>query len=663
MAFSDTSIKFTVDDSTLLVGLTGIQKAVEGVGARMAAAASGANQNLEKHASLVDTLKTNWVAFSAAAVGAWMAVNKAMEIIELGAKAEQTAESFKMVADSSGIASDALLANLQRASAGTVADSDLMQSAVRGMVLGLNDQQLVKIMENARIAARYAGTDVQTAFEGISNAIGTDLPRALKQYGAITREETKLLEEGFTGAARQTELFAVAMANLDVNTAKFGVAAGNAAERVQKFHAIAKEAAEAGGSLLMWVPKIGLAGAEGFEALLTKMAASTVRAVGAEETYKTLMSVHDEMVKRGLGSLGLQMAAEKAADAASDVGTRAKLKQAQDVLAAEEAKLKAAARAKMTAEALAKYDEEEAKREDTLRKARFEAELQRQENVRKALEETFNARKVLGQTSLADDIAELNRRANLFPSGSPEQIKAKSDVAKATMEMTDQIFEHEKTMGMQSLQDEINFQKGKLAAAVANSPLRMKVEEDIYKKEQELRDKSLSAALGKIGKAADRLKAKGVENASAFDVQREVALMDQEEGKAAGGFAGWAKSGTRVMSLDDIRTGGAAFAADIQTKREGLGPFGRMLAQAVAPDSSRSGVGSAAAPFPAILGENTGIVKGWSEGMDKAFEVLDGGLAKIEARVNDSSSKIAKTIYGNVEEFFVRTLMGQVDRN
>ncbi len=201
-------------------------------------------QQFGKQTTLLEGLKANWLAASAAVVAAWALASKGMAFVEMAAKAEQAADSFKLVGEASRINSDALLANLQRAAAGTVADSDIMQTAVKGMVLGLSDTQLVTIMENARVAARYAGTDVQTAFQDITNAIGTDMPRALRQYGLITREETKQISEAIHAGATDVDLYSIAMAHAAVNTAKFGEAQTNAAERVQHFHADVKAAQE-----------------------------------------------------------------------------------------------------------------------------------------------------------------------------------------------------------------------------------------------------------------------------------------------------------------------------------------------------------------------------------------------------------------------------------
>lgn len=621
MAFADASIKFTVDDSTLLVGLSGIQRAVEEVSARMGAAASGANLHLEKHASLLDTLKTNWVAFSAAAVGAWMAVNKAMEFVEMGAKALQAEESFRLVAESSGIAADALLKNLDRAAAGTVDDSDLMQASIKGMLLGIKDNQLVKIMEGARIAARYAGTDVKTAFEDITNAIATDMPRALRRYGVITREETTQIQAAVTAGVGSGELLALVLAHMAVNTAKFGDAQANAAEKVQTFHARVKELWEKAGK-----------------------AAINVFGFDLANTINEVTSVEEQLA---------EIARKAGSGEAGDVGTRSKLKQAQDALAAEQARVKTAAEwGKTSSEALKEAEkaikdyEEELKQSNTI-----EAELIA--GREKATQATFNARKGLGQTSLADEVAELKRRAELQWEDKAKRIEDDAAVTKATMEMTDQIFQHERSMGMKSLQDEIEFQRKKTAAYVEGSPAKMRAMESVYQKEQELRDKSNSAALGLLGQAIQRLKDKGITAASANDVNRELALLAGEQGRDAGIAANWAASGTNVRDLGTVQAGLSAAGIMNRASREGLGDPLDIFRRGSQLDPSRSGA----------AGGGTGIDAGYSGAMDAAYAAVDTGLGKIEARVNDSSSKIAQTIYGNVEEWFVRKLMGQVDRN
>jgi hypothetical protein len=60
----------------------------------------------------------------------------------------------------------------------------------------------------------------------------------------------------------------------------------------------------------------------------------------------------------------------------------------------------------------------------------------------------------------------------------------------------------------------------------------------------------------------------------------------------------------------------------------------------------------------------TGTITGaYQSAFGAAFVAVDEGLGKIEARVNESSSRIAKNITANVEEWLVRKMMAESLRN
>ena len=64
-------------------------------------------------------------------------VGEGMELITLGAKAMQAEEAFRNTAAAYHVDADAMLAHLQRLTAGTVDNADLMQKAMKGMSAGL----------------------------------------------------------------------------------------------------------------------------------------------------------------------------------------------------------------------------------------------------------------------------------------------------------------------------------------------------------------------------------------------------------------------------------------------------------------------------------------------------------------------------------------------
>jgi hypothetical protein len=174
------------------------------------------------------------LSIAAAAVG--MAINKAMDWAEIGAKALQVRESFAIVAKGAGEDQDKLLSKLKEVSVGAIGSSDLMQKAVKGMVMGLSGDQIIKLTEAARVAARVSGEDVSTAYESITDAISTNMPKALKRYGLISKEEMALVNKAMAAGVEDIDLYGLVVSRAAVQAAKMGPMAINAAERIQEFH-------------------------------------------------------------------------------------------------------------------------------------------------------------------------------------------------------------------------------------------------------------------------------------------------------------------------------------------------------------------------------------------------------------------------------------------
>lgn len=369
-------------------------------------------QQFGKQTMRMSALKEHWLAISGVIIAGWMAVGKAMEFVELGAKAQQAEESFRMVAESSKIASDALIENLKRAAAGTVDDSDIMQRAVKGMILGLNDRQLVTIMENARLAARYAGVDVKTAFEDITNAIGTDMPRALRQYGLITREESRQVQAALAAGAEDISLYDLAMAHAAVNSAKFAEAQMNAAEAVQTFKAVINEIKEAIGKLTIATAQYLLAGAEGLNAFATRGVAGLMALLGREEAYRNLLAASNEMLRKRNALLGIQTPEEKAAAETAKEKAKSTLAEAEAALKREQARVAGAAEA---AKAM-KQQEEELKK---IREQQREGDLASAGAHADEIQALFNAaaKADVVRIDAANKIREANREKDIDSAG------------------------------------------------------------------------------------------------------------------------------------------------------------------------------------------------------------------------------------------------------
>lgn len=121
-----------------------------------------------------------------------------------GAENERIAASFEATAESVGVSAEQMAAALDKAAKGTVDDEIFMQTATRNMALGVATtvQENVALMELARAASVKFGGETETAFEGISTAIGNLQTRQLKQYGIII--DVKEVNEKYAAALGTT---------------------------------------------------------------------------------------------------------------------------------------------------------------------------------------------------------------------------------------------------------------------------------------------------------------------------------------------------------------------------------------------------------------------------------------------------------------------------
>lgn len=289
----------------------------------------------------------------------------------------------------------------------------------------------------------------------------------------------------------------------------------------------------------------------------------------------------------------------------------------------------------------------------------------------KELEEAFKAASARGEASLYDVRDYMERRAELFRAGSKERIQAEAEAFKYAKDMADQLFAHQKALGLKSLEDELAHLRQKAAAAKHGSAERMKAEEEVYRKEEELRNKRQAAALGILGEVKERLEAKGYTDEDLITrdmVEREMFDLQAERGRAAAKAQRFAAGGGET--LGDVVAGyqAAGKLAQDQAQQRELGGVGEILAGGAQVGKgpltkALGGLGDAITTPDYWENAGTGMAEGYGRAMEDAYASIDAGLSKIEERVNVSSSRTAQTIYSNLEEYLVRRIMGQLDRN
>jgi len=147
----------------------------------------GVRGNLQRFAN---SWKKNWLAITAAVTVAIMALRKAWELMELGAKVEQQKMAFENLASSLGMSSEKIIKDLRKMSGETMSTAEIMGKASQAMILGIDPTKLSKMMEISRASARAFGKDVGFMFESIAIGVGRQSKLILDNLGIIVSAGT-----------------------------------------------------------------------------------------------------------------------------------------------------------------------------------------------------------------------------------------------------------------------------------------------------------------------------------------------------------------------------------------------------------------------------------------------------------------------------------------
>lgn len=167
------------------------------------------------------------VAFSATAVA-----NFTFEVVKLAGEAEGVRAAFERLPES-----ERLMSNLKDATAGTVAELDLMKRTVQAANFGIALESLPKLLEFAAIRAQQTGQSVDYLVDSIITGIGRKSPLILDNLGISAVR----LKEQFGGAALEAQSIgdvAKAVGRIaEEELTKMGDFSENASTKIQRLSA------------------------------------------------------------------------------------------------------------------------------------------------------------------------------------------------------------------------------------------------------------------------------------------------------------------------------------------------------------------------------------------------------------------------------------------
>jgi hypothetical protein len=138
----------------------------------------------QKHASTfassIAGVQAAYVGMAAAVYASYKIIQGAVALLDIGAKAKQTEESFAMMTKSLGVNGDEMIRRMKEVGVVFFEQTGLMIKAQRLLIEGVSPEDVVGLMEAARVASRLMGIDVEAAFERVSEAVITLRTRGLK---------------------------------------------------------------------------------------------------------------------------------------------------------------------------------------------------------------------------------------------------------------------------------------------------------------------------------------------------------------------------------------------------------------------------------------------------------------------------------------------------
>ncbi len=237
--------------------------------------------------SLRGQIKEHWLAITAAVTAGIVAIDKAMKYIDMGARAQQSEETFEKIAASFGVNAGAMMAKMKELSQGMVDDSDLAQKSLQGFAMGLDDKKILGLLDASRNAAKVWGQDVGTTFDSLITAVGGGVRAMgpLVRMGLITKDEFQLLNKAVLAGVDNIDAYSIVMAHAAIQNARFSNEEMDAFEKMQKFNAETTDLKENIGKSLVKALEYGMGG-------MQLLASGVLRVVAA---YKEWLAVKGQL--------------------------------------------------------------------------------------------------------------------------------------------------------------------------------------------------------------------------------------------------------------------------------------------------------------------------------------------------------------------------------
>jgi hypothetical protein len=205
--------------------------------------------------SMIEGLKKNWLAATAAIGAAMIVVSKAWDLAKIGAEYAEQQGILNNLSTKYKTTADEIVKAMQKASDGTVANADLMKIALGGISKGLNPEQLTELSNAAKMLADVTGETTTQALTTLSEALETGRMKALKHYaGTIDLKDAfGELTDKLTATEKAQAMYALIIQHTTELQAQQTQVVDAAADKIERMEASYNNAKLAAGNFFKTV--------------------------------------------------------------------------------------------------------------------------------------------------------------------------------------------------------------------------------------------------------------------------------------------------------------------------------------------------------------------------------------------------------------------------
>jgi len=200
-----------------------------------------------------NSFQSSWLKAGAVITAAALAAKKAWDLAAPAAQFEEQRIALDNLARQYDTSSYVMINAIQRAAQGTIAQVDAISIANKGLIMGLNPQQLEFFTAAAERLSGAVGGNTAQAFETLTQAVATGQQRQLRHLGIIVDLEVEYKKYGheLSIAEKQTINFETVSRALNTTFAQMGPDIDTAADKMERLTAKVKDLKISVGQLIL----------------------------------------------------------------------------------------------------------------------------------------------------------------------------------------------------------------------------------------------------------------------------------------------------------------------------------------------------------------------------------------------------------------------------